>query len=61
METRCSLCKAPMTCNPEGNCWCGELPHGPMPVDSKEGCLCPECLKKALGIVRLADEKMKQA
>jgi hypothetical protein len=50
-----------MTCNPEGNCWCGELPHGPMPVDSKEGCLCPECLKKALGIVRLADEKMKQA
>jgi hypothetical protein len=47
MDTRCAQCNAPMTCYPEGNCWCAELPHGPMPVGEK-GCLCPECLRKEL-------------
>jgi hypothetical protein len=33
-----------MTCQPEGDCWCAELPPvAPMPADSK-GCLCRKCL-----------------
>jgi len=33
-----------MTCQPEGGCWCAELPHvAPMPTDTK-GCLCRNCL-----------------
>jgi hypothetical protein len=51
METRCSKCGALMSCNPEGDCWCMELPHGPMPVASAgeaEGCLCRACLEQKL-------------
>ncbi len=32
-----------MTCQPEGGCWCAELPHVPMPTGD-EGCLCRNCL-----------------
>jgi hypothetical protein len=32
-----------MTCQPEGGCWCAELPKIPMPADAK-GCLCRTCL-----------------
>jgi hypothetical protein len=32
-----------MTCQPEGGCWCSELPKIPMPADA-EGCLCRNCL-----------------
>jgi hypothetical protein len=32
-----------MTCQPEGGCWCAELPHVPMPAGD-EGCLCRNCL-----------------
>jgi hypothetical protein len=51
METRCARCDAPMSCKPEGGCWCAELPHGPMPVVAAgevEGCLCRSCLEKQL-------------
>jgi hypothetical protein len=43
METRCAQCGAAMTCQPEGGCWCAELPHVPMPA-ADEGCLCRDCL-----------------
>ncbi|MGB2664706.1 MAG: hypothetical protein WAK48_11925 [Candidatus Acidiferrum sp.] len=34
-----------MTCQPEGGCWCFELPHLPMPPDAQTaGCLCRTCL-----------------
>ncbi len=33
-----------MTCQPEGGCWCAELPKVPMPTDA-EGCLCRCCLR----------------
>ena len=33
-----------MTCQPEGGCWCAELPHVPMPTDA-QGCLCRNCLR----------------
>jgi hypothetical protein len=43
VETRCAQCGAAMTCQPEGGCWCSELPKIPMPADA-EGCLCRNCL-----------------
>jgi hypothetical protein len=43
VETRCAQCGAAMTCQPEGGCWCAELPPVPMPTDAK-GCLCRNCL-----------------
>src|SRR5262249_48085815 len=47
METRCARCYAFMTCDPKGDCWCAELPHGPMTTKT-EGCLCLGCLSKEL-------------
>jgi hypothetical protein len=44
VETRCAQCGAAMTCQPEGGCWCAELPHVPMPTDAG-GCLCRNCLR----------------
>ena len=43
VETRCAQCRAAMTCQPEGRCWCAKLPHVPMPAGA-EGCLCRNCL-----------------
>jgi hypothetical protein len=43
VEKRCAQCGAAMTCQPQGGCWCAELPHIPMPADG-EGCLCRNCL-----------------
>jgi hypothetical protein len=44
VETRCAQCGAAMICQPEGGCWCAELPPVvPMPADAK-GCLCRNCL-----------------
>jgi hypothetical protein len=51
MDTRCARCHAPMSCKPEGDCWCAELPHGPMPVltaGETTGCLCRNCLVEQL-------------
>ncbi|MDP9337652.1 MAG: hypothetical protein M3P45_02170 [Acidobacteriota bacterium] len=56
METRCARCGATMSCNPEGDCWCKELPLGPMPVlkaGEAEGCLCRECLERQLRGLRV--------
>lgn len=45
MQTHCARCRAPMTCQPEGGCWCGELPHLPMPAEGEsKDCLCRACL-----------------
>jgi len=47
LETRCAQCNAPMTCQPEGDCWCAELPHVipiPAPDVQSTGCLCRNCL-----------------
>jgi len=38
-----------MTCDPQGACWCAELPHAPMPPQTA-GCLCPACLCQDLGV-----------
>jgi hypothetical protein len=49
METRCGRCGAEMRCDPAGNCWCKELPHGRMSADEEvTGCLCRECLVRNL-------------
>src|ERR1700733_5262332 len=51
METRCARCGALMSCNPEGDCWCAELPHGPVPVLKAwetSACLCRTCLEERL-------------
>jgi hypothetical protein len=47
VETRCVRCNAPMTCNPEGECWCAQFPPGPLPADAK-ACFCPDCLRREL-------------
>jgi len=36
-----------MECNPEGDCWCKELPRMAMAADAK-ACMCAECLKGEL-------------
>jgi len=43
VEKRCAQCGAAMTCQPEGGCWCAELPKIPMSADAT-GCLCRNCL-----------------
>ena len=51
METRCARCGTAMSCEPEGGCWCAELPHGPMPevlAGEAAECLCRSCLEKKL-------------
>jgi len=45
-----------MTCNPEGNCWCAEFAHGPMPGEARN-CLCPDCLQKKLKRVNETTER----
>jgi hypothetical protein len=47
MNTNCSRCNAPMICDPQGDCWCKELPPLPAPDDSK-GCYCASCLKSSI-------------
>jgi hypothetical protein len=47
VETHCARCNSPITCQPEGHCWCKEMPALPMPAESS-GCLCRECLKSEL-------------
>jgi hypothetical protein len=32
-----------MTCQPEGGCWCAELPPC-VPLPDAKGCLCKKCL-----------------
>ncbi len=45
MQTRCAKCGSEMSCTPEGNCWCFELPRVPMPSEAyAKGCICRACL-----------------
>jgi len=60
MERRCAHCDAPMECKPEGNCCCGDLPHGAMPQEAR-GRYCPECLREELRGMVPAAENQEQA
>jgi hypothetical protein len=48
----CLVCGAEFTCDTKAGkqtCWCMDFPHViPVPVDGKVGCLCPDCLAKAI-------------
>jgi len=55
VQTKCPQCGAAMTCQPEGGCWCAELPRIPMPTDAK-GCLCPNCLRAKIAALQKLDE-----
>jgi hypothetical protein len=59
METRCAQCGAAMTCQPEGGCWCAELPRVPLAADA-EGCLCRTCLRAKIESLQNS-EKQKEA
>jgi len=59
METHCAQCGAAMTCQPEGGCWCAELPRVPMPANA-EGCLCRTCLSAKIESLQIS-EKQKEA
>jgi len=42
-----------MTCNPEGQCWCAELPPViAVPEREGAGCLCRECLLERIASQR---------
>jgi ribosomal protein L34E len=56
MQTKCAQCGAAMTCQPEGGCWCAELPPVPIPADAK-GCLCPDCLRAKIAALHKLDER----
>lgn len=45
MNTVCSQCNAPMSCDPGHGCWCSGLLHAlPVPDEGTTGCLCRERL-----------------
>jgi hypothetical protein len=44
VEKLCAQCGAAMTCQPEGACWCAELPQVVSMPAKAEGCLCRNCL-----------------
>jgi len=45
MQKQCPQCGASFTCDPQGHCWCAELPHLPLPPDwQATSCLCRACL-----------------
>jgi hypothetical protein len=56
VQTNCAQCGAAMTCQPEGGCWCAELPRVPVPTDAKE-CLCPDCLRDKIAALEKLDER----
>src|SRR6266567_4311200 len=58
METRCAHCGAAMTCQPEGGCWCAELPKVPMPPDAT-GCLCRDCLLGKIEALKNTGDRKK--
>jgi hypothetical protein len=44
----CARCGAAFECALDGECWCAAVPYTlPMPTDTAEDCLCPECLRRA--------------
>ena len=50
--TSCTQCGRPFHCgaNDEGGCWCatGFAPVLPVPAKGAAGCLCPDCLGRAI-------------
>jgi hypothetical protein len=58
VETKCAQCGAAMTCQPEGGCWCAELPKIPIPADA-EGCLCANCLRAKIAALQKSSEREK--
>lgn len=52
VEKRCPVCSAAFVCGDGGlnaRCWCSDLPNI-MPLETGHGdCLCPSCLKDAIG------------
>ncbi|HTZ47607.1 MAG TPA: cysteine-rich CWC family protein [Verrucomicrobiae bacterium] len=45
MQKQCPQCGATFTCEPQGHCWCSELPRLPLPPDLRStSCLCRKCL-----------------
>jgi len=60
METRCARCNALMSCEPEGKCWCGDLPPRAA-APQGECCLCRGCLEHDLKAEREETEKEKAA
>jgi hypothetical protein len=47
VETRCARCNSPMICQPEGECWCAELPPR-LALPQSGRCLCRHCLEHDL-------------
>jgi hypothetical protein len=58
VETKCAQCGAAITCQPEGGCWCAELPKIPMPADAV-GCLCANCLRTKIATLQKSSEREK--
>jgi hypothetical protein len=54
---RCSNCGRAFACGADdpAGCWCAALP--PLPAQQRvagAGCLCPDCLRRALGLAPAA-------
>lgn len=49
-----------MTCQPEGGCWCAELPHVIPMTSEAPGCLCRNCLLAKIEALQRS-EKTKEA
>jgi len=47
-ETTCARCGTPMTCTPEGDCWCKDLPPRLPVPKGPAACFCPRCLEEAV-------------
>jgi len=42
-----------MDCQPEGGCWCAELPALlPVPAPESAGCLCRSCLEERMRTIQ---------
>jgi hypothetical protein len=55
VETLCSKCNAPMSCNPEHDCWCAKFPLVlPVPDKTTEGCFCRNCLEHELALFEIS-------
>ena len=58
MQKNCSNCGKDFHCGAtreaangteELSCWCAELPHVGLVTSTDHDCLCPECLREAIG------------
>ena len=59
MEVLCSKCNAPMSCNPEHDCWCAEFPRVlPVPDKTTQGCFCRNCLEQELALFQISPTRL---